>query len=397
MNSIEQLANLVGIQEPPLKRFLVIAGELSGDLYAGRLVATLKEVFPAAKVEGIGGENFRRAGGVTFYDSSEMASVGVKNSLSKIKFYWNVFQDIKKKINTNNYDAVILIDLPDFNLRVAKIADKVGIPIFYYIVPQFWAWRRYRIKTVKKLVDVLFLALPFEQEFYDRYGIDSRFYGHPILDELEDIPSKAIALERIGVTSEKTLIGIMPGSRESEVRTLLPTILEATKIITEKIDAEFIISKSESISYDFINEIVRKSGQNIKIIEADSWNFINSCDFLIAKAGTVTLKIALAGVPMVIVYKLDFISYLLASTLTYSRWVGLPNIIANKKIVPELLQYQMTSHNIATSVISILGNKIMLGSIREEFDQVKLALGDKGACKKAVLAISDFLNRISVK
>lgn len=371
-----------------------MAGEESGDMYAAGLIKSLLALNSGIRVEGIGGERMREAGGRTLYDISEMSSVGVSAMLGRASFFLNVMKDIKNRIADNNYDAVILIDYPDFNLRIAKAADLAGVPVFYYVCPQLWAWRRYRIKTVRKHVDMMIVALPFEEEFYIKRGVNARFLGHPILDEYNPPQDKAKLREKFGADPSDTLLGLWPGSRSGEVARLLPIMLDAVKIIREEKPVKLIVSCAESVDHDTAQKIINDKNEEATIVKGGSFEAMSALDFLLCKSGTSTLQAAIAGTPMVIVYKSDLFSYLLAKSLVYIKWAGLPNLLAGREIVPELLQWRATPRAIAKTALAYLADSAKREEMRMEFKSIVATLGQPGAPLRAAQLITEYLRKV---
>lgn len=378
---------------PLARKILLVAGEESGDLYAGRMCAHLFGTIGGLKIEGIGGPRMRAAGGRTFYDISEMSSVGVVSMLGRLRFFLGVLSELKTKIEAGEYDAVILIDYPDFNMRIAKAADKGGLPVFYYVCPQFWAWRRYRLWAVKKYIDLMLVVFPFEEEFYAKKRINARFIGHPILDELEPARDKEGLRESLGVGPDRVLLGLMPGSRAGEVSRMLPLMLSAVKIIRAHKAVNLVIGCADSIDPDILRKYLDESGEEAVIFENGSWEMMNACDYLICKSGTSTLQALLANTPMQIVYRSDSFSYFLARSLTHVKWAGLPNLLAKREIVPELIQGSMTPQNMANTALPYLTNPGLREAMRAELAQVSASFSERGASARAAQSIIGYLKK----
>ena len=381
------------IKNPDAKKFLVIAGEESGDRYAGTLIKHLSQRLPGLEVEGIGGNRFRQAGGKTLFDIADIASVGLGAAFKTYSFLKAALEELKIHIEEGEYDAVILIDFPDFNLRVAKIADSAGTPVFYYVCPQFWAWRSYRIKAVKAWVDMMIVILPFEAAYYEGRGLNARFFGHPILDELPDVDRETVR-SSFGVKPGEILLGVLPGSRKGEVAKMAPRMLDAIRLIRAEKKVEVVIPCADSIEQESIESMANKSGVSVKVVKSKAWEVMNAADFLLCKSGTSTLQAAIAGAPMVIVYRADSFSYILAKALAHIKWVGLPNLIAKKEIAPELLQWSATPEKIASTALFYLNNPQKMEEMKKELALVKNSLGQKGAPERSADAIVSFLAQI---
>lgn len=370
---------------------LLIAGEESGDKYAGRLIGELKGRLERLTVEGIGGNSFRENGGNTIFDISDLASVGLGSALKTLKTMRMALAEIKARIAENKYDAVILIDFPDFNMKVAEAADTAGIPVIYYVCPQFWAWRSYRINKMKKWVDMMIVVLPFEEDFYSGKGVFARFLGHPLLDEMPEKIERTQLRERYNIKDNNILLGAMPGSRKGEVARMFPLMLDAIKIVRAKRPVHVIVPCADSIDPDYLENMAREKGESIVLVQGETWETLSACDFLICKSGTSTLQAAIYNTPMILVYKADWFSYFIVKILIHVKWAGLPNLIANKEIVPELLQGKATPGNIARLVLEYLNNENKRLEMKKELALVRESLGEKGTAGRAATAICDYL------
>ncbi|HEB71964.1 MAG TPA: lipid-A-disaccharide synthase [Nitrospirae bacterium] len=379
--------------KPLARKILLVAGEESGDMYAGRICAHLLRMVGGLKIEGIGGPRMRAAGAHTFYDISQMSSVGVASMLGRLRFFLGVLNELKTKIAEGEYDAVILIDYPDFNMRIAKAADRGGLPVFYYVCPQFWAWRRYRLRAVKKYIDMMLVVFPFEEEFYTKRRINARFIGHPVLDELAPTQDREGFRENLGVGKGRTLLGLLPGSRVGEVSRMLPLMLSAVKIIRAHKAVNLVIGCADSIDPGILARHIEESGEEAAIVENSSWEMMNACDYLICKSGTSTLQALLANTPMQIVYRSDNFSYLLARSLTHVKWAGLPNLLAKRKIVPELIQWSMTPQNMASAALHYFNNPEAGEKMRSELARIGESLGEPGASARAAKSIIGYLKK----
>lgn len=390
------------ISEPyssTMSRFLLCAGERSGDLYAGKLIETIRDLDETIEIEGIGGERFRRAGGKTLYDIADFADVGFIGPLKKLAFYARVIRALKKRIDEDIYDGVILIDFPDFNMRIAKIADEAGLPVFYHCAPQFWAWRRWRVKRARAWVDMMSVAFPFEEKFYTDHGIDARFHGHPLLDvapepALNATKEEARAKLQLKSDPTKTLIALFPGSRAEEVEYILPPLLESIELIDRTIPVDCAVALAPNLARGQLEKIIATSPVKPEIVEGDSWTLMRSADMAIVKSGTTTVEATIVGLPMVIVYKLNLISYLIARALARVKFVGAPNILADEEIAPEILQSEMTSSNIAARCVELLTDKNRLNAMKNKLSAVRATLGEAGMTRKSAVAILDFMSRL---
>ncbi|MDH5636998.1 MAG: lipid-A-disaccharide synthase [Nitrospinota bacterium] len=372
-------------------KILIVAGEESGDAYAGRLARRLFELIPGLKMEGIGGPRMRDAGVTTFHDIEQMSSVGIASMLGKLGAALGMLRDIKARLNAGEYQAVILVDYPDFNMQVAKAASGAGIPVYYYVCPQFWAWRQGRVKKAKKWVDLMLVVFPFEETFYKERGVDAVFFGHPLLDELPPTPDRKLLKEEFCDNPDLPLLGVLPGSRQGEIERMFPLMLESVRIIRQAMEVEVVVPCALSIDGSQLEAMAVSAGVKVNIVKGRSWEVMNGCDFLICKSGTSTLQAALAQAPMMIVYKADLLSYYLARTLSHLQWAGLPNILANREIVPELIQTAVTAEAIAHTALMYLGNEGERERMRADLVGVKDSLGTPGASDRAARIIAERL------
>ena len=373
------------------RKLLVVAGEMSGDMYLAPLVARLGRLMPGAVFEGVGGPRAREAGVKTLYDIGQMSSVGFTHALQRLSFYRGALRDLSARLAGGEYDGVVLVDFPDFNLRVAKAADDAGVPVFYYVCPQFWAWRRWRLAAVRERVDMMLVVFPFEEEFYLKRGIRAHFVGHPLLDDMPAPETREQSRARFGLDEKRTALGLLPGSRMSEVKRMLPVMLDAVKLIRASKPVRALIGCADSIDPALIQAMLREANEEAVIARGATWEMMRACDFLICKSGTSTLQAALAGAPMLVVYRADLISYWLAKALSHVKHAALPNLLAGREIVPELLQGKMTPRNIAAAALPFLTGPALRERTRGDLVTVGQGLGQPGAAHRAAELIARYL------
>jgi lipid-A-disaccharide synthase len=379
---------------PLVGKILVVAGEDSGDMYMGRLIGHLSGLLEGVSFEGIGGPRMREAGATTLYDTTALSSVGLGSALGKMGAFTTALRDFKSKIASGEYDAVILVDYPDFNLRIARAADSAGLPVFYYVAPQFWAWRRGRVKTVRECVDMMFVVFPFEEDFYKGRGVNAQFFGHPILDELDFKVDRAAIRAQLGARPNELLLGLLPGSRRGEVERMYPDMLSAVRIIRANKPVKVVTMCADSMDEGFLRESAAAHGEEPLVVKGMTWGAMNACDFLICKSGTSTLQATLAGTPMAVVYKADTFSYILARILSHVKWAAIPNLLAGREIVPELLQWKATPQSVAAAAIPYLTDPAKREEMRGELAKIRPGLGERGASHRAAVAISEFLKKL---
>ncbi len=356
----------------------IIAGEASGDQHGAKLINAMQKKNPGLFYCGIGGPALKQAGVRILVDASELTVVGITEVFAKIPGILKGMGVIKRLLNSLKPDLLILIDFPDFNLHIAAAAKKLGIPVLYYISPQVWAWRRGRVKRIGRLVDHMAVILPFEEQFYTENNVPATFVGHPLLDS--PLPS-ADQIFSSGVEGQVT-IGLVPGSRDKEISRHLPVMLDAAHILKDRLKhARFIISHAPSIERRQIEAIVAgHSGRmDVEIISNGVETVFEHSDLIVAASGTVTLQAAIHGTPMVIIYKVSPISFLLGRALVRVPHIGLANLVAGQQLVPELVQSAASADNIASAVENMLADKKHLNHLKQQLFDLRDVLGGGGA------------------
>lgn len=366
------------------RKILIVAGETSGDLHGSHLVKAALSLDPQLHFYGVGGEHLRSMGTEVIFDSSEVAVVGIVEVFSKLRSIVRVFRWLKKSLDVEKPALAILIDFPDFNLRLAQQANKRGIPVFYYISPQVWAWRKGRIKKIAKLVHKLVVILPFEVSFYRQRGIECEFVGHPLIDIVKPHLSKEKAREIFRLDKDKRTIGLLPGSRREEVQKLLPVLLKSAHLLLRDFSKlQFIMPIAPAINRFEIEEYISRFNVEVRLVDEHIYDMLNICDVIITASGTATLEAAIMNTPMVIVYKVSFLSFLVGWLLVKVKNIGLVNLIAERRIVPELIQGQASPVNIFNETSKILKNPHVLSTIKSDLKKVREKLGNPGASQRA--------------
>ncbi len=382
-----------------MKKILIIAGEASGDIYGADLARHLLKTVPELKVSGIGGNRMRDAGVNILYDISYISVVGFSEIVPKLRAIKKAFQVVSGIIKSGGADLVVLIDYPGFNIRLAGVAKKAGVPAVYYISPQVWAWRRGRIHLLAGRIKKMFVVLPFEEEIYRKEGITCSFLGHPLVDEILSTRGVKDSMQLYCLNENKAVLGILPGSRTGEVRTLLPLFLNSAQIIRDgNPDIQVIMAVAESLDFHEVEGIVNRwkaSDSNrtldVKLIKGDANDVIHVSHVIIAASGTITLQAALIGKPMVIVYKVSLFTYIIARLLVRVKHIGLVNIMAGRRIVPELVQYDATPEKIAGETKRFLYDTRYYEQTKKELNDVRLMLGQPGASERVAREIAGML------
>jgi lipid-A-disaccharide synthase len=363
------------------KCVMIIAGEASGDLHGSRLVTAMRERNRALFFCGIGGQALKAAGVRVFVDASELSVVGITEAFFKLPNLFKGMAVAKKTLKRLLPDLLILIDFPDFNLNVAAFAKKLGVPVLYYISPQIWAWRPGRVEKIGKLVDHMAVILPFEEDFYRKHEIPVTFVGHPLLDTNLDDATKIFQKPDNAIS----VIGLLPGSRDREIARHLPVMVDAAKILLNRMNnVKFIVSVAPDVKRNTVEEIVNKhkGRADLEIVSEHVRKIFERSRVVIAASGTVTLESAISGTPMVIIYKVSPVSYWLGRAMIQVKHIGLVNLITGKKIVPELIQDQASPDRIADTVFNMLSDAAGLERLKLELLQVKNALGGPGASER---------------
>jgi lipid-A-disaccharide synthase len=375
------------------KRIMIVAGEASGDLHGGNLVQAMHKIDPEVKFYGVGGRNLKEAGVELIADAADMAVVGLTEVVFKLGMILKVMAQLKASLKKDRPDLLILIDYPDFNLPLATAAKKYGIKVFYYISPQVWAWRRGRIGKIKKIVDRMAVILPFEADLYREAGVDATFVGHPLLDVVRTKYPRKEALRRFDLREEVTTVGILPGSRQSEVTRLLPVMLGAAEIIEKKISpVQFVLPLAATLDITFVSQIIARHSVPVRLIPNEVYDVIGCTDVSMVASGTATLETALMETPMVVIYKVSALSYYVGKMVINVDHIGLVNIIAGKTVVPELIQFEASPERIATAIMDILSTEGRLESIKAELKKIRDMLGSHGAAERVARMAYDMIN-----
>lgn len=375
------------------KKIMIIAGEASGDLHGSNLAQAIRKLRPDVEISGIGGPLMAKAGVRLYYDVVSLAVIGFAEILKNLKIFRHIFNSLLATIDNDPPDVIVLIDYPGFNLRFAQQIKKRSIPIIYYISPQVWAWGRNRIKTISTLVDKIIVIFDFEKELYRDYGIDAEFIGHPLLDIVKPTMEIDEAYASFNLQREKPTIGLLPGSRENEIKSHLPILLEAANLIAQEVDgAQFILPRAHTVAPEIFHRELRTNHLPIQLVSDKTYDVINVSDLLLVASGTATLEGAILLKPMIIIYKLNFLTWLLARALIKIPYIGLVNVVAGRQICPEFLQYNARSKNIAGSAISLLRDQQKLSAIKQDLIGVKEKLGTPGATMRCAELILKFLS-----
>ncbi len=364
-------------------RIFVSAGEPSGDLHGAGVIRALRERHPDALIEALGGPRMEAAGAILRYHMEGLAAFGLVEVVTKLGAHWRLLRALRGDFSGGRYDLVILIDYPGFHLRVAEAARAAGIKVLYYIAPQLWAWRPERARRLAAAVDRLAVVLPFEQPFFGRLGVRSDYVGHPLVDRAP-LPARPESRARLGLPEEARVLGVFPGSRPQEVRRLWAPFREAARrLLQERRCDHVLVAGTAQGEYP--------DPGPLRIVRDDPGGVLAACNALLAKSGTTTLEAALAGIPMVVAYKVHPVTYRMFQRLRTVQWVSLVNLVAEQEVVPEMLQDRAEAAPLADALRPLLdpADPRTLAQ-REGLELVRRRLGRPGATTR-VVALADEL------
>jgi len=375
------------------KKILLVAGEVSGDLHGSYLVEAIQCIDPEIQFFGVGGEGLKRAGMRLLHHSQSLSVVGITEVFVKLGTILKALRTLKRSLEREKPDLVILIDFPDFNLRLAKIAHRRGIPILYYISPQIWAWRPKRIKLIARLVKKMVVLFPFEVPLYEAAGVDVEWVGHPLLDIVKPTLSKEMAFQQFGLDPKRRTVGLLPGSRIHEVERLLPSLLASAHLLQREIpDLQFVVPLAPGIPKATLSFQMNNISVPVKVVEGFTYDVMNLCELLITASGTATLEGAILGKPMIIIYKVSFPSYWIGRALIRVDQIGLVNLVAEKEIAPELIQKDVNPEKISDEAFRILRDPLLSRKMSESMGEVCQKLGKPGAAQRAARIVTSLLH-----
>lgn len=367
---------------PP--HIFVLAGEPSGDMIGALLVAQLKKLSPGARISGIGGDRMIEAGAeIQFNIVRDLAIIGFIEPIVKYPAIRKLFQDTYRFFREQKPDVIVLIDYPGFNLRVAREAHRQGIKVVYYVIPQVWAWHKSRVNQIRRYVDRVLPILPFEKAFLAGEGVDAEYPGHPLLDIMKLTMTRDEVFRHFEFDPARRLIGLLPGSRKREVNALLPVMLEAAeKIVGAMPGVQFFLPRAPTVDRELVDFHLAGSTVEVRVLDSFRYNIRAAADFALVASGTATLETGILGCPMIILYKVAGLTYLIGKRIAKVPYVGLINLVAEELVVPELLQDQCTPENAAAQTLRILGDPDEIRRTRSQLSRVREKLGGPGASRR---------------
>ena len=369
----------------------MVAGEASGDLHGARLLSELRRRVPGLVPFGLGGDEMRAAGLEAVAHSAEISVVGITEVLKVLPRAREIFATLLKEVERRRPALAVLVDFPDFNLRLAKELKSRGVEVVYYISPQVWAWRRGRVKTIARIVDRMLDLFPFEVGFYREHGVDVVHVGHPLVDEIPVLPQAWDQGGPEGGPYRPYRIALLPGSRVSEVEALLPTLLEAVRVLAGRLPVEAHLIKAPTISRDLLEEHVQLSGLPVVIVEEDRFAVIADSHLALCASGTATLEVGLLGTPMIMVYRLARWTYFLAKLLVRLPYVSLVNLVSERTVIPELIQGEANPERIAAEAERLLTDAAAREEMRAGLAGLRGRLGEGGASGRAADQVAALL------
>jgi len=371
-----------------MSKIMISVGEASGDLHGASVALALKAIQPDIKLFGMGGQGMRAAGVDIVYDIADLGVIGFVEIVKNLPKLFRVRDMLGQLMDTERPDALVIIDYHGFNIRLAKIAKSKGIPVISYICPKVWAWGRGRAKEVAETVEKVAAIFPFEVDVYSEAGANVTFVGHPLLDIVKTTMSKTQAYEYFGASPEQPLVILLPGSRKQEIVNLLPVMLEAAVKIREEVpNCQFFLPVASTISREMLQNILREYNIPVILTEKYTYDLMNIAHMAIAASGTVTLEAAILKLPTVVIYKLATLTYLIGKMIIKIPYISLPNIIAGRKIVPELVQYDVSADNITREAIPILTEPNVRNKMLTDLAEMCQKLGPTGAVERVAREI----------
>jgi len=377
------------------KRIMIVTGEASGDLHGAKLINAVTDQMPGTQFFGVGGKQMAEAGCEILIPGEDLAVMGIVEIVGHLPVIWKAFSQLKKKfLGHNRPDALVLIDFPEFNLRLARQAKKAGIPVLYYVSPQVWAWRRGRVKKIAAVVDSLAAIFPFEPAFYAGQDILVQYVGHPLLDEFEEAGHCQNLRPGLQIAEDSKVVGLFPGSRHNELRYMLDTLVASAQLIYDKQpQTHFLVPIANTLSRA---EIQSHFPVDLPVTFIDSgdasiYDVASSCDTILTVSGTVTLQIALVGTPMAILYKASPLTYEIGKRLVRVDHFGLPNIVAGRRVVPEFLQAMATPEALADEALHVLSDAGYAETIKAGLHTVHAKLGEPGCSTRVAEMLCELL------
>jgi lipid-A-disaccharide synthase len=369
---------------------MIVAGEASGDLHGAGLCAALRTLAPGTRVFGMGGERMRAAGAELLADVSRRAGVGGTEVVSSVPGLYRVFRRMRAVLEREPPSVLVLIDFPEFNLRLARAARRVGVPVVYFVPPQIWVWRGRRIRTIRRLVSLVLAVFPFERDLYREAGVPVEFVGHPLVDALAPAPTRAEARRALGLANDALVIGLLPGSRHGEASRLLPPMIAAAeRLRARRSGTQFVLAQAATLDDTVVQQAVA-GAPAIRIVRDAAYTVMRAADLLLVASGTATLEAALLGTPMVVCYRVSRATELVVRLLIRVPWINLVNLTLGRAVVPELrLRHEFTVDRLAEEAERLIESPAARQAQCAAFTELDGQLGEPGVMMRAARLILD--------
>ena len=358
---------------------MLVVGEASGDAHGAQLVDALHRREPELNVYGVGGDQLQQTRFETLFSVAKLTGMGLVELAGNVKNLWRAYSILKKALRKRRPNLLVLIDFPEFNLRLARYAKTLRIPVLYYVSPQIWAWRRGRVRQIARWVDRMAVIFPFEESFYRSHGVDATFVGHPLLESVKFDRGREETLAKLGLNAHDPVIALLPGSRRGEIIRHLPVMRDAAARLGRERGLQFFCVRAPTIDAPEMDAILRGAGAAIPVIDEDRYNAVHAADLVWTASGTATVEIALLGRPMIIVYRLSWLTYWIARRLVRVRHIGMVNLIAEERLMPELIQSEVNADRLAAETRALLDDVKTRARMTEKLARLRERLGSPGA------------------
>jgi len=369
---------------------MISCGEPSGDLYAGALVSALRTLAPSVSVAGFGGARLEAAGATLLGDYRGFSVTGLVEALSVLPRSWRMLKQLGAAARDTRPNVFVAIDFPDFNFRLLPVMKRLGIPVVYYVSPQLWAWRPRRLETIRKYVDRMLVIFPFESAIYEQAGIPVEFVGHPLVELADAAHERPAFLRTLQLDPARPVIALLPGSRPNEVTQILPGLVGAARLVVQQVrEAQFLVARAPSLDDALFEPLqaLRAAGVRVEQASGATDDVLAAADVVVTASGTATVQSAIHGRPMVIVYRLAPLTYRIGRSMVKVETYGMVNLVAGRRIVPELIQDAFTPENVARETVSLLTDSTRADTMRQDLADVRTRLGGRGASQRAAAAI----------
>lgn len=375
---------------------MIVAGEASGDRHAARLVDALRERVPELDVFGSGGDELAARGADVLVHARDVAIMGVPEVIRGFGRLWSAFRTLREAARARKPDVVVLVDWPEFNLRLAKKLKREGFRIIYYVSPQVWAWREYRVNQIRRDVDRMLVIFPFEEAFYRKHGVEAVFVGHPLVGEVAPARGREAFFQAVGLDPARETVALLPGSRRREIACNLPVLADAARIVRERRPGvQFVLPLALTVDRAQVRDLLGDVADAVRLVERDTYSAVGHADLAIVASGTATLETALLGTPLIVIYRVSELNYRLYRPLIRLDTFGMVNLIAGRRVAPELIQQDCTPERVAAEVLGYLEAPHRRAEMRDELARVRELLGESGsdASHRAAVEVLEVASR----